>query len=114
MSADRSDDAHDHVGRGLRTLERCALHKRTLRLSCPACGRSRVMDAAALWWLFRRRGWDDALPAVAKRLCCEACRDGRNRIVRPRCAVTRDAPEGPQPPDPDPREWRRLVSRYRS
>ena len=63
--ADRLDDAHDHVGRRLRTLEQCALHKRTLRLTCPACGRSRVMDAAALWWLFRRKGWDDALPGVA-------------------------------------------------
>lgn len=114
MSADRLDDAHDHVGRRLRTLEQCALHKRTLRLTCPTCGRSRVMDAAALWWLFRRKGWDDALPGVANRLCCEPCRDGRKAVVRPRWAVTRDEPEGPQPPHPDRHDWRRLVSRYRS
>ena len=32
----------------------------------------------------------------------------------PMIAVSRDQPDGPQPPYPDEREWKRLVSRYRS
>lgn len=104
----------DHIGRKLRTLEQCALYKRTIRLTCPGCGRSRVMDAAALWWLFRRKGWDDALGEAAKRLCCERCRSEDDRVIRPSWTVTREMPEGPQPPYPDKHEWRKLVSRYRS
>lgn len=104
----------DHVGRKLRTLEQCALYKRTIRLTCRGCGRSRVMDAAALWWLFRRKEWDDSLGEAAKRFCCERCRDESSRVVRPSLTVTREMPEGPQLPHPDKHEWRRLVSRYRS
>lgn len=108
-----TDDAVDHVGRRLRTLEQCALHRRTFRLTCPACGRVRRLDAIPLWWLFRTRGWDDALPDAMRRLCCETCRDD-GRIVRPRHVVTRDLPEGDQPPYPSEHEWKRIVSRYRS
>ncbi len=41
----RAGADHDHIGRRLRTLEECALHKRTLRLTCPKCGHVRVLDA---------------------------------------------------------------------
>ena len=107
------DDAQDHTGRTLRTLEHCALHKRTIRLTCPACGHVRLLDALPLWWLFVRRGWDDRVPgAVKRRLFCEACK-GKGR-VRPNLRSTRETPEGPQPPYPDRHEWKRVVSRYRS
>ncbi|MCP6037308.1 hypothetical protein NL368_28625, partial [Klebsiella pneumoniae] len=76
-------DAVDHVGRKLRTLEQCALHRRTFRLTCPACERVRRLDAVPLWWLFVKRGWNDTLPQAIGRLCCEPCRAG-GRLVRPR------------------------------
>lgn len=109
----RGEDAVDHVGRKLRTLEQCALHRRTFRLTCPACERVRRLDAVPLWWLFVKRGWNDTLPQAIGRLCCEPCRAG-GRLVRPRFVVTREQPEGPQPPYPDRHEWKRVVSRYRS
>lgn len=108
-----TDDAVDHVGRRLRTLEQCALHRRTLRLTCPGCSRVRRLDAIPLWWLFRRHGWDDDLPGAMRRLCCQACRD-QGRVVRPRHMVTREQPEGHQPPYPSEHEWKKVVSRYRS
>ena len=107
------NDAVDHVGRRLRTLEECALHRRTFRLTCPACGHVRLLDAIPLWWLFVKRGWDDGLPAAIGKLYCQPCRDA-GRVVRPRYIVTREQPEGPQPPYPEQREWNRIVSRYRS
>ncbi len=113
ITAASTDDAVDHVGRRLRTLEHCALHRRTIRLTCPACGRARRLDAIPLWWLFVRRGWDDDLPQALDRLCCQPCRDG-GRVVRPRFVVTREQPEGDQPPYPSEHEWKRVVSRYRS
>lgn len=105
---------YDHVGRRLRTLEQCALHKRTLRLVCPSCRHERVLDAVPLWWLFSRRGWDDALPAATARLCCSSCRDLYGGRVRPVLTVGRDQPTGEQLPYPDAATWKRLVSRYRS
>ena len=108
-----TDDAVDHVGRRLRTLEQFALHRRTFRLTCPVCGRVRLIDAIPLWWLFLKRGWDDGLPGAMQRLCCEACR-AAGRVVRPRHVVTREQPEGPQPAYPSEHEWKRVVSRYRS
>lgn len=104
---------YDHVGRRLRTLEHCALHKRTLRLTCPHCAHVRVLDAVCLWWLFTRRGWDGGLPSAVSRLCCTACK-AQGATVRPRITVGREAPTGEPLPYPDEATWKRLVSRYRS
>lgn len=106
-------DDVDHVGRRLRTLEQCALHRRTIRLTCPACGRVRLLDAVGLWWLFVRRRWVGDLPDALARLRCGPCGEA-GRVVRPRYDVTRERPEGEQFPYPDRQSWRRIVSRYRS
>jgi hypothetical protein len=113
MRREAASDAIDHVGRRLLTLKQCALHRRTIRLTCPACGHIRLIDAIPLWWLFAKRGWDDGLPEAMARLCCLHCRNG-GRVVRPRYLVTRDYSEGPQPPYPTAAEWKKVVSRYRS
>lgn len=109
-----SGSDYDHVGRRLRTLEQCALHKRTLRLSCPECGHVRTLDAVSLWWLFQKRGWEDTLSAAFSRLYCSACRTRDGSTARPRIAVGRDPPTGEPLPYPDAATWKRLVSRYRS
>ena len=111
---DSQADERDHIGRTLRTIEHCALHRRTLRLTCPRCRSVRVLDAVALWWLFHRRGWPDDLASAARRFVCSACRESGQLPPAPAIAVSRDQPNGPQPPYPDEREWKRLVSRYRS
>ncbi len=72
-----------------------------------------LLMGGAFWWLFTKRGWDDGLPNAIRRLCCQPCREA-GRVVRPRFVVTREQPEGPQPPYPDRHEWKRVVSRYRS
>lgn len=102
-----------HVGQRLHCLQHCALHRRTILLTCPACRAERRFDAVALWWLFERKRWDDRLPAAYRRFRCAAC-SAAGRTVRPRGAITHDRPDARQPPYPDKATWRRLVSRYRS
>ncbi|WP_267414278.1 hypothetical protein [Sphingomonas sp. GC_Shp_4] len=41
-------DELTHVGQKLRTLQHCALHRRTIKLTCTACERERRFDAVAL------------------------------------------------------------------
>ena len=110
-------DGLDHANRKLVTLQHCALHRRTITLTCPQCGRVRLIDAVPLWWLFERRGWDDRLPGFHRRLYCSVCRGspgGPGLRVRPHFQITRDAPEPTHLPYPEERVWKRVVSRYRS
>ena len=44
-----------------------ACRHHTVQVSC-ACGNVGIFDPHALWWLFERKGWNDKLPAVRKRL----------------------------------------------
>lgn len=99
----------------LRTLLDCARFKINLRMTCRASAHSRVMDAPGLWWLAERKGWDDAIAAIASRSCCEPCRTGRQVKVRePRFEQTGGNAPGPLLAAPDPREWKRIVNRHRS
>jgi RNase P subunit RPR2 len=103
-----------HIGQRLRSLEHCALHRRTIKLTCPTCQHERRFDAVALWWLYEQRGWNDHLPRAYRRLYCEACLVKLHRVVRPIAEITRDKPDAEQPPYPEERTWKKLVSRYRS
>ena len=109
-----SGDDRTHIGQRLACLQHCALHRRTITLTCPRCGHVRRFDAVALWWLFERRGWDDRISVVPGRLHCKPCRAESYGRVRPSLAITREPPDADQPPYPDEREWKRVVSRYRS
>ncbi|MFS0771208.1 hypothetical protein [Sphingomonas sp. 1P08PE] len=107
-------DDRTHVGQKLGCLEHCALHRRTITLSCPGCQHVRRYDAVALWWMFERRGWNDRLPGAYRRLYCNACLVTAGRKIQPIAEITRDRPDPEQPPYPDDRTWKLLVSRYRS
>jgi len=105
----------DHLGRKLDTLVHCALHRRTLRLSCRRCPHVRLLDAVPVWHLFERKGWSGLMADVPGRFFCSRCMTERLRKVRsPRVQVTEDRPGKEQFPYPDERTWKRLISRYRS
>jgi hypothetical protein len=108
-----TDPTRDHVNRKLRCLLHCALHQRTINLTCPQCNRTRRFDAVPLWWFFERRGQDDAIPAVFGRFYCRICRKAGQKI-RPRWEITDDPIDAKQPPYPDRYEWKRQINRYRS
>lgn len=110
----RADD-RDHVGRRIDTLMQCALHRRTLRLSCRACPHVRLLDAVPVWYLFERKGWCGFLSEVPRRFYCSRCWLERSRKASaPRLEITCDPFAGAQFPYPSEREWKRFVSRYRS
>lgn len=105
----------DRLGRKLDTLMHCALHRRTLRLSCRSCPHVRLRAAVLVWFLFERKGWSGLMWDVPKRFFCGRCMTERLRMVRsPRVQVTEERPGTEQFPYPDDRTWKRLISRYRS
>lgn len=59
-----NDDEYDHLNRKLRNIEHCALHRRTIEVTCLRCNRVKRFDAVALWWLFEKRHWDDGLKQI--------------------------------------------------
>lgn len=46
-----------------------ACRHHTVKVSCH-CGNVGIFDPHALWYLVERKGWNDKLPAVRKRMRC--------------------------------------------
>ena len=98
-----------------RTVTDCALYRRNISLSCRQCRHVRVFDGRCLWWLFERRRWNDELKGIGRRFWCSDCQMAKARKVRdPTLTITEDTPTGAVLPWPSDRDWKRLVSRYRS
>ena len=102
--------------RPYRHITDCALYHENVRVRCQRCRAEKIFSGHALWWLFFKKRWDDALRTAGRRFRCTSCSyDSRGRArSRVELSITRDAPTGPQPPMPDEREWKRLVNRTRS
>ena len=93
----------------------CALYRRNISLSRRQCRHVRVFDGRYLWWLFERRRWNDELKGIGRRFWCSECQIAKARKARdPTLTITEGAPTGMPLPWPSDREWKRLVSRYRS
>ncbi|MFD1610843.1 hypothetical protein ACFSCW_03395 [Sphingomonas tabacisoli] len=105
-------ETRDWYDARLTHLQFLALYKWNVRVTCD-CGRTAVFSGAGLWWRFERKHWSDRLQDVPKRLTCNACKFDRRPRKPPRCEKTRDEVTHPLPM-PDDREWRKMVSRYRS
>ena len=90
-------------------FEAAAWHE-NIRVVCSACTHSAVFAPHGLWWLFHCRHWDDRLSEVAKRMKCRMGKRGcRGRATISLCSNTVTI----QLPQPDEREWKRAVSRFR-
>ena len=102
--------------RAFRHITDCALFHENVRVACRRCGNEKIFSGYALWWLFHKRGWDDALRNAKRRFRCVNCSyevtNRRRGVVE--LSLTREEATGPQPPRPDEREWKRLVNRQRS
>jgi len=104
-----------HTDRRITTLMECALYRRTLRVSCKKCPNVRMWDAVPIWWLFEKKGWCGFLREVPQRLFCSHCWTERYERVRTPLVMITNEPPGETPyPYPGEREWKRVVSRYRS
>lgn len=96
-------------GRIMTTIFEAAAFQYTIRATCSGCGHSQVLQPHALWWRFRRKGWDDRLAAAGERFRCLRCAVGPVRLDACRDTVTLD--KLPLPPE---HEWKRAVNRLRS
>ena len=97
----------------LRDLFDAAVRHRRVRFTCPACGHDAVFEAAALWWLFRRRGWRDRFDDVRRRFACTACPRGGAAKRRPKVELVATAPTVTTLPMPPELEWKREMRRRR-
>lgn len=90
-------------------FEAAAWHSH-IHVQCTRCGHHAVFAPHGLWWLFHRRHWDDGFAAVAKRMRCRmgqrGC-TGRGKLTVTKAAVTIRLT------DPDEREWKRALTRFR-
>jgi hypothetical protein len=72
------------------------------------------MSGPALWYLFYRRRWPDAITDVKRRLYCMNCRQRRRQRIMPIIDKTKDAPTGDLLQAPSDYEWKKLIARNRS
>jgi len=110
-----ADSSDRFLASRLSHVEHVALYRKNLRLVCPRCRTARILNAAGIWWLFAQRRWSDSLKDASRRFHCGACYEAGHGRIRPAIRVTdEDETPGHQLPPPPERDWRRLVSRYRS
>lgn len=79
-----------------------------LRVTCKACGRTRVVPSVPLEGLARLRRWPDSLIALSCRLKCSTCASKSVELK-----VTEDAVDGPAIGPTNEREWQALVRKLR-
>lgn len=79
------------------------------------CGHSSTFAPHGLWWLFRKRHWNDRFTEARARLWCRSCQAAKRGKVRPvRIEYVRRSEADFALPLPDEREWKRAVSRFRA
>jgi hypothetical protein len=91
------------------SIDQAATVAINLRVTCKACGRTRVVPPSPLEGLARLRRWPLSLIALSGKLRCSTC---NSRSVE--LKVTSDTVDGPAIGPTNGREWQALVRRLRS
>ena len=90
-----------------------AVRYSAVRFTCPRCGHAEVFRAAALWWLFERKGWRDRFPDVRRRFHCRLCRRRDGDKVHADIALVNEEPTDDSLPMPSELDWKRERRRRR-
>ena len=79
------------------------------------CGHKSPFNAHGLWNHFDKHNWSDDFADARLRFWCRVCGARTRRKVRPvTVGVVKMSDADVQLPLPDEREWKRVLSRYRS
>ena len=92
----------------VRDLFDATAHHLALKLTCRGCRRSRIFPAAAVWWLFKRKGWTDWLRDVPKHFRCRVC---ERRV--PQLDLVSEPANDNSLPLPSETDWKRELRRRR-
>ena len=95
----------------IRDLFDAAVRHNTIKVSC-RCGNVGIFDPHALWWLFERRGWNDRLGDVQRRMRCLQCYAAKRKRT-PAAIELSNENHTRQLPMPDVSEWKRQLRRRR-
>ncbi len=91
-STDVARYTHDGLKLPTTLFEAAAFHK-NIRITCTVCKNHHVVQAAALWWLFHRRGWDGNFSLAVERFYCLKCTHFYGtRLKRATMSITADSP----------------------
>ncbi|QGN55475.1 hypothetical protein [Novosphingobium sp. Gsoil 351] len=95
------------------TILEAAIQSRAVLVTC-GCGRRARYWAPGLWWRFHRCGWNDEFGQALARFRCRSCSERAGHRIRPqRIEVVREGPGEIVLPEPEPRAWKRALSRFR-
>ncbi|HEV2817647.1 MAG TPA: hypothetical protein VGW40_10570 [Allosphingosinicella sp.] len=98
----------------LRDLFDAAVRHKSVKLTCTRCRHAKTFSAAALWWLFHRKGWQDDFEQVRRRFVCGLCLVRLHMRVRsPRLELVDDDPTDESFPLPSELDWKRELRRRR-
>jgi hypothetical protein len=97
----------------LRDLFDAAIRYSAVRLTCPRCRHAQVFRAAALWWLFQRKGWQDRFPEVRRRYFCRMCWQRHGDKIHADIALVNEQPTDDSLPLPSELDWKRERRRRR-
>ena len=98
----------------IRDLFDAAVRQPSIKLTCRRCGHTATLSAHALWYLFRKKGWQDELRAVQKRCVCTVCfMQGRRKVYGPDLELVDAEPTESRFPMPSEFEWKAELRRRR-
>ena len=102
-------------GRIATTIFEAAAWHYAIQPVCSQCPHSAIFHPHALWWHFRKRGWDERLGAARARFWCRKCGERMGQRVRPRLLeLVRETEDMICLEMPSEAEWKRAVNRFRS
>lgn len=96
------------------TVFEAAVWHHCIKVRCARCPNSAIFDAAGVWWHLMRRNGDIGLRDLHHLFYCFACSHRGGKRVRPHLVdLVKDEPTRILP-DPDQREWKRALSRFKT
>jgi hypothetical protein len=92
----------------VRDLFDATTHHYAIKLRCRACHRSRILNAAAVWWHFRKKGYSEWLRDVPRKFRCRECQERG-----PEMDLVHQAANDHSLPLPSESDWKRELRRRR-
>jgi hypothetical protein len=98
------------------TIFEAAVWQHTIKVRCIKCPNFAVFEPAGLWWWFERRQIWHGLRDAHKVFYCYACTQAAHRKAKVGARPLELVKEEPNRflPQPDDREWKRAMSRFKT
>jgi hypothetical protein len=104
-----------HGGKIATTIFEAAAWHKAVQPMCSGCPHSAIFHPHALWWYFRKRGWNDNLRKARAKFWCRKCGERVGKRIRPRVLeLVPETDDMIRLQMPSEAEWKKAVNRFRS